>query len=189
MARLLMIAFILVMFTQAAFGVSDPRPDVLGVYFDEFGDQVCNDGVFASVPFSVWIVYTNPTPASILGFEAGLYTAGDPFFRLAMYPLCDMMWIDPNPENLWMECPVPFTPTEATPLFRIDYLYLGSGVPESTFHLENASTPYWPGDNPHIVLADGSPFEVQAGYPAFTTSSCGVPTKSMDWGTIKTLYR
>ena len=189
MVRLLMIAFILIMFTQAAYGVYDPRPDVLGVYFDEYGDQICNDMVQASVPFSVWFVYTNPTPASILGFQAGLFTAGDSVIRLAMYPPCDVMWVDPNPENLNVLCPEPFATAEATPLFRIEYLYVGSVVPESTFRVENASMPTWPGDNPYIILADGSPLEVQAGYPAFTTMFCGVPTEKMGWGTIKSLYR
>ncbi len=189
MARLLMIAFILVMFTQAAYGVADPRPDVLGVYFDEFGEQVCNDMVQASIPFSVWIVYTNPTPTSILGFEAGLYTTGESYLSLAMHPPCDIMWIDPDPENLTVECSTPFPTAEATPLFRIDYLFLGSGVPESTFRVEKASGSSLPGDNPYIILADGSPFEVQAGVAAYTTLCCGLPTENMGWGTIKSLYR
>jgi len=189
MARLLLIAFILVMFTQAAYGVADPRPDVLGVYFDEFGEQVCNDMVQASIPFSVWIVYTNPTPTSILGFEAGLYTTGGPYIMLGMHPPCDIMWIDPDPENLIVDCSTPFPTAEATPLFRIEYLYLGSGVPESTFRVEKASGSSLPGDNPYIILADGSPMEVQAGVAAYTTLYCGLPTENMGWGTIKSLYR
>jgi len=189
MVRLLLIAFVLVVFTQAAYGVSDPRPDVLGVYFDEFGDQVCSDGVFASIPFSVWIVYTNPTPTSILGFQAGLYTAGDSFLRLEMFPPCWIMWIDPDPENLTVSCATPITTAEATPLFGIDYLYVGPGAPEATFHLEKASGSTLPGDNPYIILADGSPLEVQPGYPAYTTMSCGAPTQDMGWGRIKSLYR
>jgi hypothetical protein len=184
-----MIAFILIMFTQAAFGVADPRPDVLGVYFDEFGDQICNDSVPISVPFSVWFVYTNPTPTSILGFEAGYYTTGDSFIRLAIHPPCSIMWIPPDLDNLTLLCPEPFATAEATPLFRIEYLYIGGGSPESTFYLEKASGSPLPGDNPYIILADGSPFEVQAGVPAYTALSCGVPSENLDWGTIKSLYR
>ncbi|MCK9995093.1 MAG: hypothetical protein KAH56_02300, partial [Candidatus Krumholzibacteria bacterium] len=62
MARLLTIAFILVMFTQVAFAGTDPWSDIFGVYFDEYGDQICSDSVLASIPFSIWFVYTNPTP-------------------------------------------------------------------------------------------------------------------------------
>lgn len=189
MVRLLMIVFILVMFTQAAFGVYDPRPDVLGVYFDEYGDRICNDMVQASVPFSIWFVYTNPTPASILGFEAGYYTTGDSFFRLGMYTPCSIMWIPQDLDNLTLLCPEPFATAEATPLFRIEYMYIGGGGPESTFYLEKASGSLLPGDNPYIILADGSPIEVQAGYPAYTTLFCGVSVENMDWGTIKSLYR
>jgi hypothetical protein len=189
MARLLMMVFILVMITQAAYGVSDPRPDVLGVYFDEYGDQICNDMVLIGVPFSVWFVYTNPTPTSILGFEAGFYTTGDSFVRLGMYPPCSIIWIPPDLDNLTLICSEPFATAEATPLFRIEYLYIGGGSPESTFYLENASGSSLPGNNPYIILADGSPLEVQAGYPAYTTYFCGVPVENMDWGTIKSLYR
>jgi len=184
-----MIASILTMFTQVVFAATDPRPDVLGVYFDEYGDQICSDSVFNAIPFSVWIVYTNPTPTSVLGFQAGLYTTGDSFIRLAMHPPCEIMWIEPDPENLTVGCPIPLPTAEATPLFRIDYLYVGSGVPESTFRLEKASGSILPGDNPHIILADGSTMEVQPGVPAYTTMCCGVSTEKLGWGTIKSLYR
>jgi hypothetical protein len=88
-----------------------------------------------------------------------------------------------------VECSTPFPTVEATPLFRIDDLFPGSGVPESTFRVEKASGSSLPGDNPYIILADGSPFEVQAGVAAYTTLCCGLPTENMGWGTIKSLYR
>jgi hypothetical protein len=190
MARTLMIAFILVLFAQAAFAVVDPRPDVMGVYFDETGDQICNDTVIPFTPFSVWIVYTNPTPAMILGFEAGYFLNGT-LLQIAIFWPCDIVFpFPPDLDDLHVICGEPFPTSQATPLVHFQYMHLPPpDVPEVTFHLEKASGSSLPGDNPYVILADGSPFEVLAGEPAYTTSNCGVPTENMGWGTIKSLYR
>jgi len=186
----MMMAFILVLFAQTAFAVVDPRPDVLGVYFDETGDQICNDAVIPFTPFSVWIVYTNPTPAEILGFEVGYFLNGS-LLQLAIFWPCDLVFpIPPDLENLYVVCSEPFLTAQATPLVHFQYMHLTPpDVPEVTFHLEKASGSSQPGDNPYIILADGSPFEVLAGDPAYITSDCSVPTEILGWGTIKSLYR
>ena len=190
MARYVMTAFVLVMFSQAAFAVSDPRPDVLGVYFDETGDQICNDAVIPFTPFSVWIVYTNPTPAMILGFEAGFFLNGA-LMQLAIFWPCDLVFPGPpDLENLNVVCSEPFPTAQATPLVHFQFMHLPPpDVPEVTFHLEKAGGSPLPGENPYVILADGSPFEVQAGDPAYITSDCSVPTEILGWGTIKSLYR
>jgi hypothetical protein len=58
------------------------------------------------------------------------------------------MWIPPDMDNLTLLCPTPIPTAEATPLLRIEYLFVGGGVPESTFYLEKASGSALPGDNP-----------------------------------------
>lgn len=189
MARLLMVAVILGMFTQVAIADVDSGPDVLGVYFDENGDQICKDDVWFATPFSVWIVYTNPSAASILGFEAGYHTTAD-FLQLGLYPPCGLVWVfPPELDNLTVVCSTPMATTEATPLLRVEYMSLGSESPDSIFYLEKARESSLPGDNPYIILADGSYLAAQAGVAAYTTLCCGVPTENMDWGMIKTLYR
>ena len=189
MARLILVFLILAMSAPTAFGVSDPRSDVLGVYFDEFGEQICNDNVQLGVPFSVWLVYTNPTPAVILGFEAGYYYSGSSLKLGAQWP-CGIVWLEePDLHNLYVTCNEPFPTTQATPLVRFDYLNVGAGSPEATFHVEKASGSVLPGTNPYIILADGTPLEVLAGRPAYTTLCCGVPVTDVGWGTIKSLYR
>ncbi len=189
MARLLTIAVILVVFTQVAVAGVDPRPDVLGVYFDEGGYLSCNDAVVPFTPFFVWIVYTNPTPAQILGFEAGFYLSGS-LTEVAIFWPCDLVWVlPPELDDLYVTCAEPFPTSEATPLVRFEYVHLDTGVPEVTFHLEKASGSSLPGDDPYIILADGSPFEVRAGGSAYTTWSCALAVEPTDWGTIKSLYR
>ena len=184
-----MMAFILVVFGQAAFAVVDPRPDVLGVYFDDFGVQHCRDDLLIAVPFSVWIVYTNPSVTSILGFEAGYHTTGE-FLQLGLYPPCGIIWvIPPELDNLYIACSTPLATTQATPLLRIEYLYLGFEALDSVFYLEKARDSSQPGNNPYIILADGSSLEALAGVPAFTSLCCGLPTANVEWGTIKSLYR
>ena len=189
MIRMLTIAFMLVMFSQAAFAVIDPRQDVLGVYFDEYGNQTCKDDVIPFTTFSVWIVYTNPTPTQILGFEAGFYVYGTLTETDFVGP-CDIVWISPPElDNLYVTCAQPFLTARATPLLHFEYIHLAPGMPDVTFHLEKARGSSLPGNNPYIILADGSSMEVQAGGPADICFTCALPTEKMGWGTIKSLYR
>ena len=189
MTRWIMTVFILLMFSQAAVAQVDPRPDVLGVYFDEYGGRNCNDYLTPSVPFSVWFVYTNPTVPSILGFEAGYHTTAS-FLQMGIYPPCGLiMPVVPELDNLSIACPTPILTAPATPLYRIEYLYLGFEARETTFYLEKARESIQPGNNPYIILADGSFMEVQAGNPAYTTLCCGVSIEKVGWGSIKSLYR
>ena len=189
MARLVMVVFMLVMFLQTAFAVVDPRPDVLGVYFDEYGNLPCKDDLQVAVPFSVWIVYTRPSVTSIQGFEAGYHTTTE-FIQLGLYPPCGIVWvIPPELDNLYIACDTPMVTNLATPLLRIEYLYLGSEAFDSIFYLEKARDSSQPGTNPYIILADGSPMEVQAGGSAYTSFICALPMDEVGWGTIKSLYR
>ncbi len=189
MAKWLMTVFILVIFAPAAIAGEDPGPEALGVYFDKFGDRNCKDDLEAGASFSVWFVYTNPSQSSILGFEAGYHTTAA-FVQLGLFPPCDILTpVEPELDNLHLACPPFLVTTQATPLYRIDYLYLGFEAVDATFHLERARESTQPGNNPHIILTDGSYLEVQAGYPAYTTVFCGVPTEKIAWGSIKSLYR
>lgn len=184
-----MTVFILLMISQGAVAVVDPRPDVFGVYFDEFGDRNCKDDLIPGVVISVWFVYTNPTVSSILGFEAGYHTTTD-FLQVGLYPPCGILQpVVPELDNLTIICGTPLVTGPATPLYRIEYLYLGIGPVEATYYLEKARDSTQPGNNPYIILSDGSIMEVQAGDPAYTTLFCGVSTEKVGWGTIKSLYR
>ena len=188
MARSLLLVLFLVWSASMAYGVSDPRPDVLGVYFDEIGEETCSDSIPFSVPFSVWLVYTNPTPATILGFEAGYYWSGALISLGAQWP-CGIVWlVEPDLDNLYVTCGEPFPTAAATPLVRFDFLFLG-GLLEGTFHVEKASGSTSPGTGPNIILDDGSFLEALPGAPAYVTVFCGVPAVTVDWGSIKSLYR
>ena len=185
----LSIFLVLVLFSQSAWGVTDPRSDVIGVYFDEFGDQICEDTFLIGLPFSVWIVYTNPSVTSILGYELGYYTTSE-FIQLGLLPPCGLIWIVPmDLENLFVTCGSPNPTSQATPLLRIDYLFMGYEDPDSIFYVEKARDSVLPGTNPYIILADGSFMEAQAGIPAYTTLCCGLPTEILGWGSVKSLYR
>jgi hypothetical protein len=185
----LMIVRVLMVLAPAAPGVSDPPSDLMGVYFDEFGEQICEDNLQPFVPFSLWIVYTNPSATSILGYELGYHTTAE-FLQLGLYPPCGIIWIDPPElDNLYVICGEPVPTSAATPLLRIDYMALGFEDSEAVFYVEKASGSIQPGNNPHVILADGSLMEVQAHVPAYTTLCCGVPTENLGWGSIKSLFR
>ncbi|MEN8005960.1 MAG: hypothetical protein ABFS42_03055 [Candidatus Krumholzibacteriota bacterium] len=189
MPRLILVGFFLFILTQSVLGVTDPRPDVLGVYFDDFGDQTCKDDLLPFVSFSVWIVYTNPTHGMIRGFEAGYYWTG-PYVELGIHWPCGIIWIvPPELDNLSVACTEPFPATVATPLVRFDYMFMGSGPPDGTFHVEMASGSPIPVINPYIILADGNRVEALQGQVAHITTDCSVASETMGWGTIKSLYR
>jgi hypothetical protein len=189
MIRLLMIALVLLMLAPTAGGASDPPSDLIGVYFDEYGEQICEDNILLYVPFSLWVVYTNPSVTSILGYELGYHTTAE-FMQLGVYPPCGLIWVDPPElENLTVVCGEPIPISGPTVLLRLEYMALGFEEPETVFYVNKASGSAQPGNNPHIILEDGSYMEAQAQVPAYTTLCCGVPTEGMGWGSIKSLYR
>jgi hypothetical protein len=189
MMRLLVLAMVLLVWVTAAFGVSDPRTDVLGVYFDENADSSCLDFLQPATIFSVYLIYTNPSVPAILGFEAGYYMSGN-FFEMPFLWPCGIIWtVEPDLDNLYVACGEPFLTSVATPLVQFDYMWLGGGIAEGTIHIEKASGSAEPGNNPHIILPDNSLLEVQAGYPAYILDTCGLPANTVEWGAIKSLYR
>lgn len=189
MIRLLLIAVVLMMLASTAGGVPDPPSELIGVYFDEFGEQICEDSILLFTPFSLWVVYTNPSVNSILGYELGYHTTTE-FLQLATYPPCGLIWINPPEfDNLYVVCGEPIPISGPTVLLRMEYMALGFEDPEAVFYVTEASGSTQPGDNPHVILEDGSFWEVQAQVPAYTTLCCGVPTEEWGWGSIKSLYR
>lgn len=189
MTRLSSTVLVVLVLAQTASAVVDPRPDVLGLYFDESGNVQCKDDLIVGVPFTVWFVYTNPSVPFVRGFEAGFHTTAT-FLRLALNPPCGIIWtVEPELDNLFISCGEPLATAAATPLFSIDYLYLGAESREATFYLEKARDSVLPGTNPYIILPDNGVLEAQAGDPAYTTANCAVAAEELEWGSIKSLYR
>ena len=189
MIRWILTCFFLLLSAQVAFGVADPRPDVLGVYFDDRGDQTCNDAIPPGTQFSMFLVYTNPTVDSILGFEAGYYWSGI-FIELPVQWPCGLIWIvEPDLGNMSVTCAEPFPTSTATPLLQMNYFYLGGSEPIGVFHVEKAPGSVQPGTGPNILLADGTYLEVQAGEPAHLVPHCIVTTTAREWGAVKSLFR
>jgi hypothetical protein len=189
MARSILLVSFLILLTTAASGVSDPRTDVLGLYFDANADLTCRDDGLIAVPFSVYLIYTNPSVDAIRGFEAGFHVTGDFILLSAQWP-CGIIWVvDPELDNLYVACAEPIPVGVATPLVRFDLMSLAAGPIEGTFLMDKASGSVQPGDNPHIILPDDSLMEVNAGHPAYILYDCGVPVESTEWGSIKSNYR
>jgi hypothetical protein len=189
MSRSVSIACVLALLIPVACGADDPPAELIGVYFDEFGDQICQDNIPLFVPFSLWIVYTNPSVATMRGYELGYFTTTE-FIQLALEPPCGIIWLDPPPlDNLYVDCGEPIPTAAATPLLRLEYMAFGFENPEAVYYVAKASGSAQPGDNPHVILEDGSYLEVQAQVPAYTTLCCGLPVDQLGWGSVKSLYR
>lgn len=188
MMRLILAILAVLLWVFAASGVSDPRTDVLGLYFDENANQTCLDGLLPGVPFSIYLIYTNPSVPEILGFEVGYHQTGTLFELPFLWP-CGLIWtVEPDLDNLFVACSEPFLTSPANILVQFDYMWLGGSPPEATFYVEKASGSAQPGNKPHIILPDGSLMEVEPGYVAFTMDFCGVPADALEWGAIKSLY-
>ena len=84
-------------------------------------------------PFSLWVVYTNPSVTSILGYELGYHTTTE-FLQLATYPPCGLIWINPPEfDNLYVVCGEPIPISGPTVLLRMEYMALGFEDPGSCF--------------------------------------------------------
>lgn len=162
----------------------DPRPDVLGLYFDTNAEINCVD-VAPSTVFSLWLVYSRSTVPEIMGFEAGIGFSGD-VILLDLVPPCGFAWEDPpDLTDLHVVCAAPVPTALAVALMSLDFLKISDAT--AFFFVTAAAAPSIPGNTPYIILPGGKLLPALIGDDAI--AGCSVPSQASTWGAIKSLYR
>jgi hypothetical protein len=174
-----------------ALAVSDPTPDLLGIYFDETAEVYCQEYAQQYVLLNMYAVYSNPSVPEIMGFDfaleqpdllltLGVTIPGWPFWDpIENYPYV-VAFGEPRPVG------------EANVLVQFTFLPLTID-PAYLFVVGSPHAPY-PDQSPSVWLPDGSVLQVTVrGAPteptAWFNDYCVVDTKPATFGAIKSLYR
>ena len=149
----------------SAFAVIDPDPDMLGIYFDTNADINGTITPAAGIPFDLYLIATNPTPAVINAYEMNLvveYPAGYTIFMLAsdiannVISGIDVGSNDKDGGDYAVGLNDPgLTTSPATILHHWTYFQSGAMFPMN-FYLRANSLPSIEGDLPVLQDADGS---------------------------------
>lgn len=179
--------------------IEDPRPDVMGFYFDpNYPLEERPAGM--AVPFDVYAVLMNPSQPVITAFEFG-YDHWVPagmeglVVRLTTTYPPGIIIIDPPLDPLVGSYQLAFaapTPTaQYTVLMSWQYMLMGEF--EVGFQMTGGDVPTIPGGLPGyyweggIVACDHA--QTCHGTGAWVNRWCPLPTEPQSWGTLKGLYR
>ena len=180
--------------------ITDPSPDVMGIYFDT--DYLTEESsAMPNVPFMVYVVLLNPIQSEIQGYEFGydhwVPTGSEGMvLRLATNFPDGIIILDPpfdplvGSYSIWLPTGLPAQ--QAVVLLSWEYMILGDNFPVH-FHLTAAEFPTIPGGLPGYWGPEGVSTtgyaETCFGTGARVNESCPLPVETMSFGTIKGLYR
>jgi len=181
--------------------VTDPDPDMLGIYFDMTADENCLT-TGASIPFFAYLILTNPTSTTVSGYEFGLdlvVPAGMEglLFRLADYTfgcgICMPPYVDPMGGDYIVGLASP-RPTEPATILHV-WQYMLLSVFPVEYYLHATFDPLIPGDLPIVQVEDDALMQVglSTGGPdipvATVNTDCVVAAEELSLSRIKALYR
>lgn len=198
MKKLLSLVLLLAL-PALAYALEDPRPDVMGFFFDQSFPLEENTAQ-QSVPFMVYAVLMNPSMSTLDGLEFGYDHEVPPgkeglLFRLATnYPPGAISTVTPwNPlvgtYALGLATPMPTS--SYTVLMSWQYMLLDDFV--MGFHMTGGDPSSFPGGAPGYALQQTlvpcAIAQTCFGTGAYVNSWCPVDTEEHSWGTLKGLYR
>ncbi len=192
---MLITLFVLLMALQAT-AILSPEPDQLGLYFDVTADEVCLQGAAPYSTHNVCLIYTYPTPESILAVQAAYDMIGNAQVLQTIIPGNPI--IPPtDPWSLGGTYLSPVITTDATVLAIISVLYMHVGGEQLDFYLGTLDNIH--GGTPEIQWADGTWHPTEMIFPngsvmaAINTQDCGflfpVATEEFSFDALKSLYR
>jgi hypothetical protein len=198
--RILILVLAAMAYGSCGYATVDVDPDQLGIYFDVGADQTCFS-VGPSVPFSVYVVLTNPSQPEVVGFEFGYRVAVPPgtedlVFRLQNASGCWNWEVDPWYESDYvcgLASPIPLTGSNAV-LVIWQFMLLVPGI-TMEFYLGPAVVESIVDGLPAYASPDGIfPLGVSSGdvnLPvAMVNTDCSVvAVDHMSFGELKSLYR
>ena len=189
----------------SSFAVTDPDPDMMGIYLDPTADVNCiNMGV--SVPFTIYLILTNTTAHSINAYELGkrnVVPVGmeDSIFRLTSNIANNVVsGVDVGTNNalggdyiVGLAAPLPAAP--AVILHSWQYMLLA--VIPVEMYIGASSAPSIPGEYPVVENADGSILMLVGqstggpDIPVFTINNadCVVGVEEISFGSVKSIFR
>jgi hypothetical protein len=178
--------------------VIDPEPDTIGIYFDQNADSG-GSFVGANIPFTAYVILTNPTEFEIWGFEFGyeIITSGDPsaFFRLSTELPAQSIDLGDSSEILSGDyvvgMAIPLPSTAAVTL--VQWTFLMTTNMFVSLEMTPSRIPSLPGDLPAYEVG-GTIVPLRIGGGCFNgvaqvNESCPLASETQSFGNVKALYR
>ncbi len=203
----LVVILLVSMMAASAFAVTDPDPNMIGIYFDLNANDNCLT-IGPSIPFNAYLILTNSTAPTISAYEVGymnVVPAGQEslLFRLAStiangtvggLDLGDSSDILAGDHIVGLAAPLQAGP--ATVLHAWQYMVLDPTVTMEMF-LASASQSSLPGPFPVILnAADSTLFQAgqSTGGPDIPVATvnivdCVVGVEDASFGSVKSLFR
>jgi hypothetical protein len=169
-------------------GITDPTPNLIGLYFDEQADEYCREGV---APFSTVFMHallTNGTEAELQSVEFGIDWPAN-VLVVSSNCLIDPFW-DPVEYVRYLGYFVyPVEPGPIVSLFRFQVLYMDTNMEPAFMYLRQADQPTGPWDVPGLTLPDGT--FVPTPYLPFAqiNGQCTVDAEASTWDAVRAIYR
>jgi hypothetical protein len=206
--KTLIMIFLGCLVATSALAVTDPEPDMIGIYFDLNADNNCTV-LGPSIPFIAYLITTSPSPAAINAYEFGftnhITPAGNDgmLFMLASNIAngavsgLDVGEHTPTGGDYIVGLASPLATSEATILHSWQYMLL---TPVSIdMFLFQSSKPSIPGTFPVLQNAEGSilyqvgqssgSWEYAVACVNLGDQCCPLATEERSFGSVKGLYR
>jgi len=195
--KITIVVWLLVLFPAGVWAGLDPTPDQMGFYFDPLGETIDLELATFS-PFTLYIIYTNPTLESIRGFECDLAMYSDgPTQSIILDTAYPVPQVDIGSKSqsramyiVGFTEPIPTTP--ATVLAQVNLFYLDSSP---LLFYQGPAEPASLGSGLPVVMGEDfallpTGLSVPDG-PAATVNGedSVVHTNQAPWDFIKSLYR
>lgn len=204
----LILLFFAIHAATSAFGVVNPDPDLIGIYFDLSADENCRN-IGPSIPFNAYLILTNTTAPSIGGYEVGyqnLVPTGmeGMIFRLSStiangvvegIDLGDSSDILNGDHIVGLASPL--ASSVATILHTWQFMLLSPAITVDMY-ISSCSQSSIPGPFPVILNADTNELFIagqssgQADWPVAcvnTFDCCPTSVEEYHFGSVKALYR
>ena len=196
--RLLVILVLAGMLVPGAQAITDPDPDLLGVFFDIFGDQTATVAP-PTAPFLAYFILTNPVSPEILGYEFSYHLQVDPagmessVVLLGHFPPPGIIEVTlpvygAIDGEVLLSWPAPVPTASTVILMTFQYMLVGdlqaqiTTGPVANETVPNGLPAYW----------DGTGYVFSLGRPdcsGLVNSFCGVAVETQSFSTVKALYR
>ena len=193
MKKVILVISVVCLMASSAWGIIDPTPDLLGLYFDDVANLYCIEEVAPFTTWQMYAVYSNPSVPEIVGFEFGIDWPADVIIMETIAP-GNLFWdpIENEPYVVGLGSPQPMGTVNV--LVRFSILYIEPDSSPVGFYLHGAESSVVPGDLPVVWLPDSNHVQIQVlnGLGNATTTinaGCTVATNPTTWDTLKAIYR
>lgn len=190
--KIISFMLIILFMTTSAYGIIDPEPNRIGIYFDLDADAPCLEEIGPFTTHTAYIIFTRPTTPAVLGIAIGYSTMGSGMITSVMFP-------DDNPSiqpvgSISLTYLYPIVTTDTTVLVTFQTFYMGPANEPWTLYLHGHEATNDP-KYPDIINADmvQKTILISAGIDGPTAQIngiCGVVAgEKISFEGIKALYR